>query len=292
MIVLDAPSNLGLRPPVPGTVPGCYKLAGAIRDQGFLSRVAGVDAGYVVPPRYEIAPGDATIYNADGIASYTRKLADRVSSHLDGDFLVVLGGDCSVLFGPMLALRRRGRYGLAYLDASADFLRMLDNGKAGIAAGETLALVTGRGEPSVSNIDGLAPYVEDSDVVVLGNRTDDEDIPNLEAAKIPYFTAAAIQSQGPAAVAAETLEVLDPLDGFWIHLDADILDIDVMPAADAPDPGGIDYPELIALLTPLVAHPRCLGLNLSIYDPDLDPDARYAAELTDALVTALSPRIP
>lgn len=26
IVVIDAPSNLGLRPPAPGTVPGCYKL--------------------------------------------------------------------------------------------------------------------------------------------------------------------------------------------------------------------------------------------------------------------------
>lgn len=41
-VVLDAPSNLGLRPPAPGTVPGCYKLAGALREQRI---------GMGVPPR-------------------------------------------------------------------------------------------------------------------------------------------------------------------------------------------------------------------------------------------------
>jgi arginase len=37
LAVLDAPSNLGLRPPSAGTVPGCYKLAGALRDQGLVA---------------------------------------------------------------------------------------------------------------------------------------------------------------------------------------------------------------------------------------------------------------
>jgi hypothetical protein len=32
--VLDAPSNLGLSPPAEGVVPGCYKLAGALRNWG------------------------------------------------------------------------------------------------------------------------------------------------------------------------------------------------------------------------------------------------------------------
>jgi arginase len=31
IVVLDAPSNLGLGPPVPGAVPGVYKLAGRAR---------------------------------------------------------------------------------------------------------------------------------------------------------------------------------------------------------------------------------------------------------------------
>ena len=32
--VFDAPSNLGLRPPDPGVVPGCYKLAGRFGTTG------------------------------------------------------------------------------------------------------------------------------------------------------------------------------------------------------------------------------------------------------------------
>ena len=34
--VLDAPSNLGLRPPTATSVPGCAKAPGALRDHGLL----------------------------------------------------------------------------------------------------------------------------------------------------------------------------------------------------------------------------------------------------------------
>lgn len=47
IVVLDAPSNLGLRPPQPGSVPGVYKLAGALRDQGLLARLGARDGGVV-----------------------------------------------------------------------------------------------------------------------------------------------------------------------------------------------------------------------------------------------------
>ena len=52
-VVVDAPSNLGLRPPAPGTVPGCHKLAGALREQGILRRLGAAEGGVVVPPRYD-----------------------------------------------------------------------------------------------------------------------------------------------------------------------------------------------------------------------------------------------
>ncbi|ASO20699.1 arginase [Actinoalloteichus hoggarensis] len=293
IVVLDAPSNLGLRMPAPGVLPGCYKLAGALRDQGLPHRIGARDAGHVVAPRYDVSdwsPGDG-LFNGAAIAEYTARLADRVARHLDrGEFPVLLGGDCSILLAPLLGLRRRGRYGLAYFDGSADFLRLAQAGRSGAAAGETLALATGRGRADVTDIDGLGPYLQDGDVVVLGNRAEDEDVANLAEAGIACRTAPRIQADGPAEVAAQTLRHFDGLDGFWVHLDVDVLDIDVLPAVDAPDPGGLQYDELLDLLRPMLADERCVGLNVTIYDPDLDPDGRYGAELTDALVAAFEGR--
>jgi arginase len=68
----------------------------------------------------------------------------------------------------------------------------------------------------------------------------------------------------------------------------DILDAEVMPAVDSPDPGGIDHVQLQMLLRPLLASPKCIGIDVGIYDPDLDPDGIYAAELTDTLVASFS----
>src|SRR5215218_4002946 len=111
--VVDAPSNLGLRPPVDGAVPGCYKLAGAVRDNGLVRRLDAVDAGCVTPPRYDRGswkPGDG-VFNAAAMAAYSRRLADRLGDLFDAErFPLVLGGDCSILLGAVLALNRRGRY--------------------------------------------------------------------------------------------------------------------------------------------------------------------------------------
>lgn len=289
--VLDAPSNLGLRPPAEGTVPGCYKLAGALRDQGFVRRIGAEDAGCVTPPRYDRAgwkPGDG-VFNVAGIASYTPRLADRIGALLEaGRFAVVLGGECSILLGAALALRRRGRYGVAYLDGHSDFRHTGNSPYVGAAGGEALALVTGRGQSDLTDLEGRSPYVRDTDAAVLGTRADDEYAADVEAVGIPVWPAAKV-AQDPDAAAAATLAHLerDELDGFWIHLDVDILDAAVLPAVDSPYPGGLEHAELIELLRPLVASPRCAGIHIGIFDPDLDPDGRYAAALTDTLVTAL-----
>lgn len=78
------------------------------------------------------------------------------------------------------------------------------------------------------------------------------------------------------------------LDGFWVHLDADVLDPAVMPAVDSPDDGGLLPEELGPLLRVLVRSPRRVGLDVTVYDPDLDPDGTAGALLTDLLVAAFA----
>jgi arginase len=93
------------------------------------------------------------------------------------------------------------------------------------------------------------------------------------------------RQRGPADVVSAALaRVGDPgLAGFWIHLDADVIDPSEVPAVDSPEPNGLFLEELAQLLTPLVRHPRALGLELTIYDPQLDPDRTSAARLAALL---------
>jgi arginase len=290
IVVLDAPSNLGLRPPADGTVPGCYKLPWALREAGLLPRLGGSDGGAVVPGRYDRGgwkPGDG-VFNAGALASFTGRLANRVGRYVAaGEFLVVLGGDCSILLGAALGLRRLGRYGLAFIDGHSDFRHAPD--LVGAAAGEDLALATGRGQGDLVDIEGLRPYVRDADTVVFGIRDGDEATDELAELRIETWPAAGIRQAGAYAAATQALARLEAarLDGFWVHLDADVLDPSVMPAVDSPEPGGLAPDELTVLLTALLASPYCVGIEVTVLDPDLDPDGRHAALLADILVGAV-----
>ncbi|MGW5014044.1 arginase family protein [Micromonospora chalcea] len=295
--VLDAPTNLGLRPPTASSVPGCAKAPGALRDHGLLARLRARDAGCLTPPRYDPGdwrPGDG-VCHAPEISAYSMALADRIGAIIDrGEFPLVLGGDCSVLLGSGLAMHRLGeavggRIGLVFVDGHSDFRHPGNASYVGAAAGEDLALVTGRGQPDLAAIEGRRPYFRDIDVVVLGIRAQDEYRLDLQAAGITTRPVPALRAEGAARTAQWAHEQLVDCAGYWVHIDVDVLDPAVMPAVDAPDPGGIAFAELEILLAGLVDTPHCLGVELTVFDPDYDPDGAYAAEIVNTVVAGLAP---
>ncbi|HLM21574.1 MAG TPA: arginase family protein, partial [Propionibacteriaceae bacterium] len=146
VVVVDAPSNLGLRPPSPGAIPGCWRLPEVLRQQGIVARLGANDGGRVQPPPYTPDHDATGTRNGLAIADYAVRLADRLGELLvAGGFPLLLGGDCSILLGAMLALRRRGPYGLAFVDGHLDFRHPGNSSRLSAVAGEDLAVVTGRG---------------------------------------------------------------------------------------------------------------------------------------------------
>jgi arginase len=295
--VLDAPSNLGLRPPTATSVPGCAKAPGALRDQDLLLRLGARDAGCVTPPRYDPGdwrPGDG-VCHAESIGWYSRRLADRIGEIVDaGEFPLILGGDCSILLGSALAVRRMSErdelpYGLVYVDGHSDFRHPGNASYVGAAAGEGLALVTGRGQPDLTNLEGLRPYIRDEHLVLLGIRAQDDYRLDLQAAGLSFRAVPQLRGEGAGRTAAWAREQLAECMGYWLHVDVDVLDPAVMPAVDAPDEGGIAFAELQLLIAGLVDTPDCLGMQLTVFDPDYDPEGDYAREVVATLVAALEP---
>lgn len=125
--------------------------------------------------------------------------------------------------------------------------------------------------------------------MVLGIRAQDEYRLDLQAAGITTRPVPALRAEGAARTAQWAHEQLADCAGYWVHIDVDVLDPAVMPAVDAPDPGGIAFAELEILLAGLVDTPHCLGVELTVFDPDYDPDGSYAAEIVNTVVSGLAP---
>jgi arginase len=290
LAVIEAPSNLGLKPPAPGREPGVRRLPEAMARAGLLEKMGAPASLRVEAPPYRDAIDPATgIRNAPAIVRFSRKLAVAVGHALDrGAFPLVLGGDCSILLGNLLSLRRRGRYGLFFLDGHADFATPETSPSHG-AAGMDLLLATGRGPKRLANLSGLAPLVRDEDVAILGYR-DGERLPET----IMAYTVDDLRSVGFAPAVRARLAALRRLGarGFWIHVDADVLDPSVMPAVDTPEPGGLTFSELTLLLGELLSSDLAAGMQLCIYDPDLDPEGRHARGLAEAIASAFGTKPP
>ena len=84
LAVLDAPTNLGLRPPRPGAEPGVRGLAAALREHDLLRRIDAIDAGAVPVSAYGDVPDEPTGFrNGPAIAAFTEALASRIGELLD-----------------------------------------------------------------------------------------------------------------------------------------------------------------------------------------------------------------
>ncbi|MGH8081780.1 MAG: arginase family protein [Lysobacter sp.] len=296
--VIDAPSNLGLRPPRPGVEPGVRRLPEALRATGLVQRLRARDAGRVEAPKYSPDPDHRIGFrNGAALRDYSQALADRLSPWLErGDFVFVLGGDCSVLLGSGLALKQRGRYGLAFIDAHDDFSFVRDRKRYEgylTAAGLDLGLATGHGPPALADLRGKSPYFQPRDVVHLGLVAEEGDARDYESetferSGIHRIDADAIRRDGAAVAGLAARKRLDamPTQGYWIHVDSDVLAERIMPAVDSPNPDGLEFEQLRALLAQLLASPKAVGLELTIFDPDLDPDGQLAKRLSDTVARA------
>jgi arginase len=263
----------------------------ALRAAGLIQKLDAHDGGRVTPPSYlsDIEPA-TQIRNARAIRTYSERLAEHLRTHLSsGPFPLVLGGDCSILVGTMLALRRTGNFGLLYIDGHTDFSLPSTSPSAG-AAGMDLALVCGRGPDELTNIHGLKPLVQESAVAALGYRDVRDPATYYGRAifdsAVHRYDLAALRRLGPAHGTAEALAAVQRagVQGIWIHVDVDVLDSAVFPAVDSPQPDGLSYRELVEVLRTALGFELTVGMQVTIFDPELDSDGRLARELTEVLV--------
>jgi arginase len=291
--IVEAPSHLGLR------AAGVEALPEALLAAGLAERLGARPATRLAVPAFDPRIDAGTgLLNPQGLRDYATRLAGAVGAVLDeGAFPIVLGGDCSILLGITLALRRRGRYGLLFLDGHADFYQP-EADPTGEAASMELALVTGRGPDLVTDLEGRRPLLRDEDVVVFGVRDADHAAaegsrplaPTIHAIDLP-----AVRERGAEQAARDALTRLERPGGpagFWVHLDVDVLDDAVMPAVDYRLPDGLSWDELVTVLRVATASDRAVGLEVAIFNPTLDPDGRVARALVDALAAGLSPLTP
>jgi arginase len=276
--IIDAPSDLGLRRT------GVMQLPDALRAAGLLEhlRPTAQRGRIAVPPWIPRLQGVNDVANTEGIVDFAHRLAAQVGAVLDHDeFPLILGGDCSILLGSALALRRRGRFGLFHIDGHADFYSP-ETELNGEAASMDLALVTGHGPEALTDLDGLRPLLRESDAVLFAYRdaqlTDEDGSPDVRESSVRVMDLESVRRMGVQQAARQALESLMAagVAGVFIHLDADVLHDDVMPAVDYRMPDGLWPHELTAVLAQLLESGAIVGMEVTIYNPTFDDAMRTA----------------
>ena len=297
LCLIRAPSNLGLRPPAPGRQPGTWRAPQALTEAGLIEAVRPAKVFDLARPTYDPAPGTGTrLLNGHAMRASNLALAGLVERALGlRQFPFVVGGDCSILLGALAGVRRAGPVSLVHLDGHSDFRHPGNYDPAatlGAVAGMDLALVTGRGEALMTDWPGAAPpLVPDAQVVQIGEREGHSPgfaWPDINATAITRMDVFDARRLGPSAVLDRTRATLEQQPWpFWVHFDVDVLDQAVMPAVDTPGSPGLDPEDVTAILRPLASDPRCCGITVTIFDPDLDPAGDFATLLVRLLAVIM-----
>jgi len=270
--IFEFPSNLGLKKTEFEIEPGVKLLPSWLRKNQFHELINPEQIFTLHPPDYSMdLDEESGVRNAEKIISYSIEQVELLSKHIKQDsFQIIIGGDCSILIGNAIALRQKGEYGLFFLDGHTDYI-LPEISESGGAAGMDLAIVTGYGHEKLTNILNLKPYFKENNVWCVGNREYDSNIIKpISDSDIIYLGLNTLRKTGIENCTVQFLNMVDEneLDGFFIHLDVDVLNDNIMPAVDSREKDGLNYPEFNNLLSRLLSSPRAFIILWVISSPN------------------------
>ena len=181
-----------------------------------------------------------------------------------GALPVVVGGDHSVSFPLVRGIEPVGEVDVVYLDAHADFYDELDGARYS-------------GASEMRRIREL-PFVRS--VTALGIRNVDRvELAAMREMDVRWATALdMVEGRGSDVVA----DLVPRSQALYVSIDLDVLDISLTPGHTLPEPGGLDYRQLRAVLDRIAGRGRVVGFDVVELNPALD-----AGEVTARTATWL-----
>jgi arginase len=272
-----------------GTTPAEENPAAALRLAGITDFRSSLnlkvdDLGDIEIPAFSgVRDLDTSVLNINAWEEVSRRTAKRVKSILgDGEFLIVLGGDCSILLGVFGAFALADiRVGLMMLDGHTDY-REPTSSSTGEPADFETAILTGTGPKQLINLFGKAPLISPRDIVVCGYREPDM----IKDSGIRHYSAEELKRISPDRLAQQELEYLSNTKHLWFHLDVDVLDPEIMPVF-FPELGGLNHDETLLFLENCMISGRFIGISIACYHPKLDPAIRAASKLVEIVKPAI-----
>ena len=287
--VIGVPTNSA------GTTDGVARAPQTLRMAGLIDALARHwnvkdygDVSFVAPSSER---GCSGIIAESSLISMIHTVHLAVTRSLEeGRLPIALGGDCPVLLGCLAAARSvatANRLGLLFVDGHEDAY-LPHQSTTGEAADMELGLAIGRVTPGISQeLVDLLPLVDPADVSLLGIRDkailQAEGVPSIASEFLSYNDAALIAGNIERFTRDALQHVRLHTDRWWLHVDLDVLSTEALPAVDYLQPGGLSWSQLTTLTTTALTTSGLVGMDVTIYNPDLDPDRVYARRIIDYL---------
>jgi arginase len=199
-------------------------------------------------------------------------------------FPVVLGGDCPVLMGALRATKKaQASTGLLFVDGHEDAYAASES-PTGELADMELGFALGRNLQSVP----AAHRYQTAPGWLLGcgylggqrhslkGQVQIHAASELLGADLSRVTGAAIDS------------ILASAKSFWLHIDLDVLSSKALPAVDYQQGGGLSWAQLTEICNTAVARDSVVGLDVTIYNPDLDPGQKKASRIVEFITEVVA----
>ena len=219
-------------------------------DRDRLVGVTMVDLGDV------LIQGSATEANYERITGAARAIAER------GALMVAIGGDHSISYPLGRGMEPCGRFDVVHVDAHTDFLDELDGSR-----------LTG-----ASQLRRLAELPFVGTVTALGVRNVDRaEVDGMRALGGRWATTLDVLERGAEEVVGA---VVPEADRLYVSIDLDVLDAAIAPGHSLPEPGGLGYRELRAILAAVARRGRVIGIDVVELNPARDPSGATARVAT------------
>jgi arginase len=269
---------------------GAETAPGVLRDLGLPAALGARDEGdLAVRIRGDERDPETGIVASDDVLRSTAAIRSAVAVAIRaGERPFLIGGCCAELPGALAGARDvlGAPLGLAHVDGHLDLYDGVTS-TTGEAADMPISVALGLGPAGWVDAAG-GPSAEPERTAIVGFRDRAESIADgmrqpegLDRPPLLYG-AEELRAQGIAAAAADLASRLTPAP-FWLHLDVDALDEALFPATDYPQPGGLDWAGLSAILASLASAETLVGASLACYNPDKDPGLDCGRALVAAL---------
>ncbi|MCY0900685.1 MAG: arginase family protein [Firmicutes bacterium] len=181
--------------------------------------------------------------------------AEAMLAEANSDLVLIYGGACPLAYGSTAAFAKRFSDGhLLWIDGHADFETQKTT-KSHYIGGMALSTVVGVNE--------LPPAIAPARVTLLA-------APGADWTEISFMRSAGVRHVYPQDVMRFVAEALPETD-LMLHLDLDCLDYSVMPSVNFPSRPGLSLETACAVLRTAVFTDRLRLLEVTSYDPMLDP---------------------